>query len=103
MRVEQEQKLTEDARRFAEQDATAQRYAAQVLQVIYLFNVFAKQRCTISTLCPVLGEVVHSESAYAWWYFISYFRLDFITGSVMFHMFFIEESSYTLQRTYFFP
>lgn len=33
MRVEQEQKVTEDARRFAEQDAEAQRYAAQVLQV----------------------------------------------------------------------
>lgn len=37
MRVEQEQKVTEDARRFAEQDAEAQRYAAQVLQV----NMFA--------------------------------------------------------------
>jgi hypothetical protein len=33
MRVEQEQKVTEDARIFAEQDAEAQRYAAQVLQV----------------------------------------------------------------------
>lgn len=33
MRVEQEQKVTEDARMFAEQDAAAQRYAAQVLQV----------------------------------------------------------------------
>lgn len=33
MRVEQEQRLTEDARRFSEQDAAAQRYAAQVLQV----------------------------------------------------------------------
>ncbi|KAF2295863.1 hypothetical protein GH714_034681 [Hevea brasiliensis] len=32
MRVEQEQKVTEDARRFAEQDAAAQRYASQVLQ-----------------------------------------------------------------------
>ncbi|CAI9091040.1 OLC1v1025957C1 [Oldenlandia corymbosa var. corymbosa] len=35
MRVEQEQKVTEDARRFAEQDANAQRYAAQVLQEKY--------------------------------------------------------------------
>ncbi|KAF4382281.1 hypothetical protein G4B88_011610 [Cannabis sativa] len=35
MRVEQEQRLTEDARRFAEQDAAAQRYAAQVLQEKY--------------------------------------------------------------------
>lgn len=33
MRVEQEQRLTEDARRFAEQDSAAQRYAAQMLQV----------------------------------------------------------------------
>lgn len=35
MRVEQEQKLTEDARRFAEQDAAAQRYATNVLQEKY--------------------------------------------------------------------
>ncbi|XP_031250101.1 ecotropic viral integration site 5 protein homolog isoform X1 [Pistacia vera] len=35
MRVEQEQKVTEDARRFSEQDAAAQRYAAQVLQEKY--------------------------------------------------------------------
>ena len=33
MRVEQDQKVTEDARIYAEQDAAAQRYAAQVLQV----------------------------------------------------------------------
>lgn len=36
MRVEQEQRLTEDARRFAEQDSAAQRYAAQMLQVTYV-------------------------------------------------------------------
>lgn len=36
MRVEQEQKVTEDARIFAEQDAAAQKYAAQVLQVRFL-------------------------------------------------------------------
>ncbi|KAI3470440.1 hypothetical protein Pfo_027103 [Paulownia fortunei] len=35
MRVEQEQRVTEDARIFAEQDAAAQRYAAQVLQEKY--------------------------------------------------------------------
>ncbi|OVA18210.1 Rab-GTPase-TBC domain [Macleaya cordata] len=35
MRVEQDQKVTEDARRFAEQDAAAQRYAANVLQEKY--------------------------------------------------------------------
>lgn len=40
MRVEQEQKVTEDARRFAEQDAAAQRYAAQVLQVLFLRLTF---------------------------------------------------------------
>ncbi|XP_072974808.1 uncharacterized protein [Typha angustifolia] len=35
IRVEQEQKVTEDARIFAEQDAAAQRYAANVLQEKY--------------------------------------------------------------------
>ncbi|MBA0749964.1 hypothetical protein Gogos_003835 [Gossypium gossypioides] len=35
MRVEQDQRVTEDARRFAEQDAAAQRYAVQVLQEKY--------------------------------------------------------------------
>ena len=38
MRVEQEQRVTEDALKFAEQDAAAQRYAAQVLQVL-LFDL----------------------------------------------------------------
>lgn len=33
MRVEQEQRVTEEARRFAEQDAAAQRYAVHVLEV----------------------------------------------------------------------
>ncbi|KAK9123747.1 hypothetical protein Sjap_013349 [Stephania japonica] len=36
MRVEQEQRVTEDARRFAEQDAAAQRYATNVLQRLSL-------------------------------------------------------------------
>lgn len=35
MRVEQEQKVTEDARHFAEQDVVAQRHAVHVLQVFY--------------------------------------------------------------------
>ncbi|ONM36613.1 TBC1 domain family member 8B isoform X2 [Zea mays] len=35
MRVEQEQKVTEDARIFAEQDAAAQKYAAHILQEKY--------------------------------------------------------------------
>lgn len=34
MRVELEQKVTEDARIFAEQEAAAQKYAAHVLQVL---------------------------------------------------------------------
>lgn len=33
MRVEQEQKVTEDARVCAEQDAAAQKYAVHVIQV----------------------------------------------------------------------
>ncbi|CAH8267708.1 unnamed protein product [Arabidopsis lyrata] len=35
MRMEQEHKVTEDARRLAEQDAAAQRHAAEVLQEKY--------------------------------------------------------------------
>ncbi|OIT03854.1 PREDICTED: TBC1 domain family member 2B-like [Nicotiana attenuata] len=35
MRVEQEQRVTEDARRFAEQEAVAQRFASQMLQEKY--------------------------------------------------------------------
>lgn len=34
MRVEQEQKATEDARIFAEKDAAAQKYAVLVIQVL---------------------------------------------------------------------
>lgn len=33
MRVEQEQRVTEDARIFAEQEAAAQRHTSQLLQV----------------------------------------------------------------------
>ena len=40
MRVEQEQRVTEDARRFAEQDAAAQRYASQALQVLFSTTFF---------------------------------------------------------------
>jgi hypothetical protein len=36
MRVEQEQKVTEDARIFAEQDAATQKYAAHVLHVRFI-------------------------------------------------------------------
>ncbi|KAI0504142.1 hypothetical protein KFK09_015090 [Dendrobium nobile] len=35
IRVEQEQKVTEDARMFAEQDAAAQKYASHMLQVLF--------------------------------------------------------------------
>ncbi|XP_057522658.1 GTPase-activating protein GYP2-like isoform X2 [Amaranthus tricolor] len=41
MRVEQEQKLTEDARRFAEQEVASQRVAAETLQEKYDKAVFA--------------------------------------------------------------
>lgn len=37
MRLEQEQKLTEDARLNAEQDVAAQKYAVHVLQVSLIF------------------------------------------------------------------
>ena len=51
MRVEQEQRVTEDARRFAEQDAEAQRYAAQVLQVkFYLYLSSYYTRCLLKLL-----------------------------------------------------
>lgn len=42
MRVEQEQKATEDARIYAEQDAAAQRYAVNVLQVIFQIQLLFK-------------------------------------------------------------
>ncbi|KAK1572269.1 hypothetical protein Q3G72_029945 [Acer saccharum] len=54
MRVEQEQRVTEDARRFAEQDAAAQRYAAQVLQ--------EKYEEAIASLADMEKRVVMAES-----------------------------------------
>ncbi|GAV63725.1 RabGAP-TBC domain-containing protein [Cephalotus follicularis] len=54
MRVEQEQKVTEDARRFSEQDAAAQRYAAQVLQ--------EKYEEAIASLAEMEKRVVMAES-----------------------------------------
>ena len=50
MRVEQEQKVTEDARRFAEQDAEAQRYAAQVLQVKDFALTLTNTKCVVARL-----------------------------------------------------
>ncbi|KAG6728489.1 hypothetical protein I3842_02G175500 [Carya illinoinensis] len=54
MRVEQEQRVTEDARRFAEQDSAAQRFAAQVLQEKY-------EEATVS-LSEMEKRVVMAES-----------------------------------------
>lgn len=64
MRVEQEQRVTEDARRFAEQDAAAQRYAAQVLQVAFgliyrqfLHRYFSYRLCDM--VCFYIKVSVH--------------------------------------------
>ncbi|XP_061985168.1 uncharacterized protein LOC133704375 isoform X2 [Populus nigra] len=54
MRVEQDQKVTEDARIYAEQDAAAQRYAAQVLQ--------EKYEQAIASLAEMEKRVVMAES-----------------------------------------
>ncbi|XP_019196689.1 PREDICTED: rab GTPase-activating protein 1 isoform X3 [Ipomoea nil] len=54
MRVEQEQRVTEDARRFAEQDAAAQRYATQVLQ--------EKYEAAMASLSEMERRVVMAES-----------------------------------------
>ena len=54
MRVEQDQKVTEEARRFAEQDSAAQRYAAQVLQ--------EKYEDAMASLAQMEKRVVMAES-----------------------------------------
>ncbi|XP_024960575.1 ecotropic viral integration site 5 protein homolog [Cynara cardunculus var. scolymus] len=54
MRVEQEQKVTEDARRYAEQDAAAQRYATAVLQ--------EKYEAATASLAEMEKRVVMAES-----------------------------------------
>lgn len=54
MRVEQEQRVTEDARRFAEQDAAFQRHTAQVLQ--------EKYEEVTTTLAEMEKRVVMAES-----------------------------------------
>nr|XP_043632227.1 GTPase-activating protein GYP2-like [Erigeron canadensis] len=54
MRVEQEQKVTEDARRYAEQDAAAQRYATEVLQ--------EKYEAASASLAEMEKRVVMAES-----------------------------------------
>lgn len=54
MRVEQEQRVTEDCRRFAEQEAAAQRHAVQVLQ--------EKYEESVSSLAQMEKRVVMAES-----------------------------------------
>ncbi|KAK9053881.1 hypothetical protein SSX86_024956 [Deinandra increscens subsp. villosa] len=54
MRVEQEQKATEDARIYAEQDAAAQRYASHVLQ--------EKYEATTASLAEMEERLVMAES-----------------------------------------
>lgn len=64
MRVEQEQRVTEDARISAEQDAAAQRYAVHVLQVlffIFIFNFYTfdpKKRQLIGILLCMGGSML---------------------------------------------
>lgn len=58
MRVEQEQRVTEDARRFAEQDAEAQRYAANVLQVIFFL---IRASCTFYSVFKFVRVRVDSD------------------------------------------
>ncbi|KAK6933293.1 Rab-GTPase-TBC domain [Dillenia turbinata] len=63
MRVEQEQKVTEDARRFAEQDAEAQRYAAQVLQFLRVGEFFKeKYEEAMVSLAQMEKRAVMAES-----------------------------------------
>ncbi|KAL8210665.1 hypothetical protein R6Q57_005102 [Mikania cordata] len=54
IRVEQEQKVTEDARRYAEQDAAAQRYAIEMLQ--------EKYETATASLAEMEKRVVMAES-----------------------------------------
>ncbi|WOG96200.1 hypothetical protein DCAR_0415533 [Daucus carota subsp. sativus] len=54
MRVENDQRVTEDARLFAEQDAAAQRYAAQMLQ--------EKYEAATASLAEMENRVVMAES-----------------------------------------
>ncbi|XP_075510135.1 uncharacterized protein LOC142546347 [Primulina tabacum] len=54
MKVEQEQKVTEDARLFAEQDSAAQKYAVHVLQ--------EKYETTMNTLAEMERRAVMAES-----------------------------------------
>jgi hypothetical protein len=68
MRVEQELKFAEEARISAEQDAAAQRYAANVLQVISqldLFSGFLRHHLFPSELTEILLQS---------WYFVLSFN-----------------------------
>lgn len=59
MRVEQEQRVTEDARIYAEQDAAAQRHASQVLQVSSLIEFLGE---IFGFLILYLGILTPSDS-----------------------------------------
>ncbi|KAF8395609.1 hypothetical protein HHK36_019559 [Tetracentron sinense] len=59
MRIEQDQRITEDARRFAEQDAAAQKNAPHVLQVFFLSLSSANETDSF-----VKGEVETVEDPY---------------------------------------
>lgn len=72
MRVEQEQKVTEDARRYAEQDAAEQRCAAQVLQVcnLYLFScfkLFAKFSCSEVSQTLTTPTILKRNPSVSWY------------------------------------
>lgn len=61
MRVEQEQRVTEDARISAEQDAASQRHASQVLQVSSLIEFHGE---TFGFLILYLGTLTPSDSLF---------------------------------------
>ncbi|KAL6011142.1 hypothetical protein ACLOJK_001586 [Asimina triloba] len=68
MRVEQEQKVTEDARRFAEQDSEAQRYATHVLQLLQDANNKRGQTefCTPQYANEKRGETEFCRTSRLW-------------------------------------
>ena len=70
MRVEQEQRVTEDARRYAEQEAAAQRYAAQVLQVLFSSIIFTIFGLLYNVLSRELTKCAcHGTSSHFWYWY----------------------------------
>ncbi|KAB2002971.1 hypothetical protein ES319_D11G100400v1 [Gossypium barbadense] len=57
MRFEQDQKETEDACRFAEQNVAAQRYFVEVLQVLIMFKHLNSRICYLCILLCLQVEV----------------------------------------------